>query len=85
MGTPGTLTADGRKAIETAELIIGSGRLLNSINTTGKTIFNAYDADIIYNYIKEHPQYTHIAIILSGDTGFTAVQTGFIVNYLDII
>jgi precorrin-6Y C5,15-methyltransferase (decarboxylating) len=70
MGTPGTLTADGRKAIETAELIIGSGRLLNSINTTGKTIFNAYDADIIYNYIKEHPQYTHIAIILSGDTGF---------------
>lgn len=70
MGNPGTLTADGKEAIETAELIIGSGRLLDSINTTNKTVFNAYDSDIIYNYIKEHPQYPHIAIILSGDTGF---------------
>lgn len=70
MGTPGTLTEDGKEAIEMAELIIGSSRLLDSINTTGKMVFNAYDADIIYNYIKKHPQYTYITIILSGDTGF---------------
>lgn len=74
MGNPGTFTIDGRKALEKAGLIIGSSRLIETagavINMSGREVYNAYDADIIYNYIKEHRQYTNTAILLSGDTGF---------------
>lgn len=78
MGNSGTFTIDGIKALEKAELIIGSLRLIETvkavagavINISGKEIYNAYNADIIYSYIKEHSQYTNIAILLSGDTGF---------------
>lgn len=74
MGNTGTLSIAGKEALESAGLVIGSGRLLETakavINAKDKEMFNAYDADIIYNYIKENPQYKNIAIMLSGDTGF---------------
>lgn len=74
MGNTGTLSIAGKEALESAGLVIGSGRLLETakavINAQDKEMFNAYDADIIYNYIKENPQYKNIAIMLSGDTGF---------------
>lgn len=74
MGNTGTLSAGGKEALENAGLIIGSGRLLETAravtNALDKEMFNAYDADIIYNYIKRNPQYKNIAILLSGDTGF---------------
>lgn len=74
MGNTGTLSIAGKEALESAGLVIGSGRLLETakavINAQDKEMFNAYDADIIYNYIKENPQYKNIAIMLSGDIGF---------------
>lgn len=74
MGNTGTLSITGKETLESAGLVIGSGRLLETakavINAKDKEMFNAYDADIIYNYIKENPQYKNIAIMLSGDTGF---------------
>lgn len=74
MGNKGTLTIDGLCAIEEAELVIGTGRLLETAgsitNMAYKEIYNAYDAGLIYKYIKEHPQYAKIVILLSGDTGF---------------
>lgn len=74
MGNTGTLSIAGQEALESAGLVIGSGRLLETaravINAQDKEMFNAYDADIIYNYIKENPQYKNIAVMLSGDTGF---------------
>lgn len=74
MGNTGTLSIAGKETLESAGLVIGSGRLLETakavINAKDKEMFNAYDADIIYNYIKENPQYKNIAIMLSGDTGF---------------
>lgn len=74
MGNTGTLSIAGKESLESAGLVIGSGRLLETakavINAQDKEMFNAYDADIIYNYIKENPQYKNIAIMLSGDTGF---------------
>lgn len=74
MGNTGTLSIAGKEALESAGLVIGSGRLLETaravINASDKEMFNAYDADIIYNYIKENPQYKNIAVMLSGDTGF---------------
>ena len=74
MGNTGTLSIAGKEALESAGLVIGSGRLLETaravINAQDKEMFNAYDADIIYNYIRGNPQYKNIAIMLSGDTGF---------------
>ncbi len=74
MGNRGTITIDGIEALEKSRLVIGSSRLIETaetvINMSGREVYNAYDADIIYNYIKEHRQYTNIAILLSGDTGF---------------
>lgn len=74
MGNTGTLSIAGKEALGSAGLVIGSGRLLETakavINAQDKEMFNAYDADIIYNYIKENPQYKNIAVMLSGDTGF---------------
>ena len=74
MGNKGTLTIDGLAALEEAELVIGTGRLLETAgritNMSYKEIYNAYNANLIYSYIKEHPQYNKIAVLLSGDTGF---------------
>lgn len=74
MGSRGTLTIDGFEALEKAELVIGTERLLETagiiVDMEHKEIYNAYDAGLIYKYIKEHPQYTKITIMLSGDTGF---------------
>ncbi len=74
MGNKGTLTIDGLDALEEAELVIGTGRLLETagsiVNMLSKEIYNAYDAGLIYKYIKENQQYKNIVILLSGDTGF---------------
>lgn len=74
MGNKGTLTIDGISALEEAELVIGTGRLLETagsiVNMLSKEVYNAYDAGCIYKYIKEHPWYKNIIVLLSGDTGF---------------
>lgn len=74
MGSKGTFTIDGLAALEEAELVIGTGRMLETagsvVNMSCKGIYNAYDAGLIYKYIKEHPQYKNIVVLLSGDTGF---------------
>lgn len=74
MGNKGTLTIDGLDALEEAELVIGTGRLLETagsiVNMLSKETYNAYDAGLIYKYIKENQQYKNIVILLSGDTGF---------------
>ena len=70
MGNGGDLTAEGTQAIEEGELIIGAGRLLDMVNPAGKTLLDEYDADRICAYIKDHPQYRKIVVLLSGDSGF---------------
>ncbi|MCI9080007.1 MAG: precorrin-6A reductase [Lachnospiraceae bacterium] len=74
MGNKGTFTIDGLEVLEGAELVIGTGRLLETAGSIAdmsyKEIYNAYDAGLIYKYIKEHPKYKKIVVLLSGDTGF---------------
>lgn len=74
MGNKGTITIDGLAVLEEAELVIGTGRLLETagsvVNMLCKEVYNAYDAGLIFQYIKEHPHYKKIAVLLSGDTGF---------------
>lgn len=70
MGTPQGLTVEAAKAIEEADLLIGADRMLKAAGHTSKAVYSAYDPVKIANYIEEHPEYTHVAILLSGDIGF---------------
>lgn len=70
MGTPRTLTAEGKKALEEAQLLIGAGRMLEEIALPGQAKFVSYKPDEISGYIREHQEYARVAVALSGDVGF---------------
>lgn len=58
------------RMLETADLLVGAGRMLKAERCTEKTFFREYDARRIADYIRLHPEYTRIAVLLSGDIGF---------------
>ncbi|WP_440321583.1 precorrin-6y C5,15-methyltransferase (decarboxylating) subunit CbiE [Laedolimicola sp.] len=70
MGTPDHLTGEARAAFEKADCILGSGRMLDSFNATGKPLFDAYDPAKMLAYVQDHPEHHTIAVALSGDVGF---------------
>lgn len=70
MGTPDTLTVEGKRVLAEAELLIGAGRMLEQIALPGQVLFVSYKPDEICGYIKEHPEYKKVAVALSGDVGF---------------
>lgn len=70
MGTQDTLTVEGKRALEEAELLIGAGRMLEQIALPGQSQFVSYKPDEICGYIKEHTEYRKVAVALSGDVGF---------------
>lgn len=70
MGTPDTLTVDGKRVIEKAQLLIGASRMLEQIKKPYHDIYHAYKPDEICEWIKNHPKYHKVAVALSGDVGF---------------
>ena len=72
MGMDGhnTLTLHGKKVLEEAELLIGASRMTESVRHPGQAVFCEYRSEKIVEYIKEHPQYRKVAVVLSGDVGF---------------
>lgn len=70
MGGEGTLTIEGKKSLEKAELLIGAKRIADSVKMPHHTVVYEYDSERIFAYIKEHPQYEKIVVALSGDVGF---------------
>ncbi|MDO4600815.1 MAG: precorrin-6A reductase [Eubacteriales bacterium] len=70
MGSRETLTIEGKKALEEAELLIGARRIADSVKMPHHAVIYEYDSEKIFKYIKEHGQYEHIVIALSGDVGF---------------
>lgn len=70
MGTPDHLTGEARAAFEKADCILGSGRMLDFFQNTGKPLFDAYDPAKMLTYVQEHPEHRTIAVALSGDVGF---------------
>lgn len=76
MGAEGTFTVEGARACQEAELLIGAGRMLEAVDTSGKTVLNEYRADKIASYVCKHPEYRSIAVLLSGDIGFYSGAKG---------
>ena len=70
MGNPDNLTVEARNAIQRAELLIGAKRMLESVKFLQKPSVCAYKAEEIHSYVKDHPEYEEVAILLSGDVGF---------------
>ena len=70
MGSEGTLTANGKRALENADLLIGAKRMVDSVREKHHDVFYEYRSEVIYQYIKDHPEYENVVIVLSGDVGF---------------
>ena len=69
MGTEGTLTADAKKTIESAEVLIGAQRMLEGRKTAHSRMFAAIAAKDIAEVIKRENA-AFFAVLFSGDTGF---------------
>ncbi len=70
MGSRGNMTLEAAEACQSAELLIGAGRILEALRKEERVILKSYKPTEIREYIEEHPEYTRIVIALSGDTGF---------------
>ena len=70
MGTPDTLTQEGKQALDGADLLIGARRMVEHIRRTGQEIWTGYKPEEICAYIAAHPEHKNVAIALSGDVGF---------------
>jgi precorrin-6Y C5,15-methyltransferase (decarboxylating) len=70
MGNPDTLTIEGKQALNQAQLLVGAGRMLESMKKEGQECLVSYSPEEICTYILEHPQSTRVAIAYSGDVGF---------------
>jgi precorrin-6B C5,15-methyltransferase / cobalt-precorrin-6B C5,C15-methyltransferase len=69
MGNPDTLTQEGIRAIENAQVFIGARRMLEAVSCGGREIFESYDPLEIKQFI-ETSVYERYTILFSGDTGF---------------
>ena len=70
MGTPNTLTQEGKQALESADLLIGARRMVEHIQRPGQEVWTGYKPEEICAYIAAHPEHKNVAIALSGDVGF---------------
>lgn len=78
MGTEDTLTVEGKRALEEAQLLIGARRMLEGIARPEQAVFYAYRPLEIRDYIATHPQYRKVAVALSGDVGFYSGARGLL-------
>lgn len=69
MGFADGMTAQGIKACQKADVILGAGRMTEALYHFNKPMFSMYKSDEIAAFIKEN-QYENIVIALSGDVGF---------------
>lgn len=70
MGSEETLTIQGKRAVQEADLVIGARRMADSVRMPGQEVVYEYRSDVILKYIEEHPEFENVLIVLSGDVGF---------------
>ncbi len=69
-GSPEIMTAEARRTLQEAELLIGARRMTDAAAGPGREIFHAYRPDEIKACIDSHPECEKVAVALSGDVGF---------------
>lgn len=70
MGNAQSRTEEASHVIAEAELLIGAKRMLDACAHPGQETYCEYNSEKIAAYIKAHPEYEKIAVVLSGDAGF---------------
>lgn len=70
MGTKNAMTVEALTLCEQADMFIGASRMLEAVKEYKKPSYMAYKPEDILGYIKSHPQFTKVVVVLSGDTGF---------------
>ena len=70
MGNPDTMTAEVRKAVEHADALVGASRMLESFSHLGKPAFTAITPAEIRAVAENHPEFSEICVLMSGDVGF---------------
>lgn len=70
MGNQETMTGEARKAIMSADCLIGAKRMIEAVDCTGKSVYEAVNAEKIAEIIMSHSEYQHFTVVMSGDTGF---------------
>lgn len=78
MGTLATLTEGAKAVITSSDLLIGAKRMLEGFESLHKAQFVSYLPREIAAFIKAHPHYQNIAILLSGDVGFYSGAKGLL-------
>lgn len=74
-GDRNAMTGEALEAIRLCECLIGAARMLEAVREdndqdTGREEFCEYRTDQILSFVREHPDYKNIGVLLSGDTGF---------------
>ncbi|MBD7912984.1 precorrin-6A reductase [Clostridium cibarium] len=83
MGNLDSLTREGQRVFEEADVIIGAKRMLEALKSFNKPTFNSYKYDEIVNFVENHLEYNSIAIALSGDIGFFSGAKSLLENLKD--
>ncbi|MGN0298498.1 MAG: precorrin-6Y C5,15-methyltransferase (decarboxylating) subunit CbiT [Lachnospiraceae bacterium] len=69
MGNESTWTSEAREALQQAQIVFGSKRLLSQLSDSQWKL-PYYLAQDIIPYLKSHPMLTRVAVVFSGDVGF---------------
>lgn len=69
MGNPDTLTLEGKKYIDAAEVLIGARRMVEGFNKDGRPDFISFESTAICEFITA-TDYNNYGVLMSGDTGF---------------
>lgn len=69
-GNKDIMTAQARKAISSADCLIGAKRMLKDIAMPKQAVFEAVDSAEIADFILSNREYRTFAVLMSGDTGF---------------
>ena len=70
MGVPENMTEEVRRAFRDADCILGAGRMLESLRDLRKPLLDAYDPEVMTDWLLKHREYQKAAVALSGDVGF---------------
>ena len=70
MGNEKNRTVEAEQICQSADLLIGARRMVDSVKRPGQDVFVEYRSQEIRDYIDAHPEYDNIVIVLSGDVGF---------------
>lgn len=70
MGAEVIFSQEGRIALENADVLLGSQRLLQLFPESRQEKYPLYTGEKIQQFAKEHPEFENICLLVTGDAGF---------------